>query len=163
MALSENRGHTEFSHEILYQELADVYQVFLNLFPEGVPLLSQYLDDMSRLLKTSESPVQENPIIAMHAAHNYISKLRAPIPPCYYNQEPAARLVESVLRKLNYGDLVKKQAGYDSPNYANITVILIEKERHFLTKGVEIGIEQTCAVIDALRMSLNHPTSHSDV
>ncbi len=163
MTFSENGHHTEFSEELLFQELADTYQVFLNLFKDGDQLLDYYLESISKLLRVGKEPSTENPVIALQAARDYTSRLRAPIPPCYFPQEPAAHLVESVLHKLSYKDLVKKQAGDSHLTYEKYTILLVEKEKHFLTEGAsQLGIEQTCAVIDSLRMSLACPTLHLD-
>jgi len=163
MTFSENGYNTEFTEEMLYQELADTYQVFLNLFEDGVPLLAEYLASMSRLLRTSDAPVTENAVIALQAARAYTTRLRAPIPTTYYHQEPLDQLIEHVLCELNYKDLVIRQTGDSYLTYEKYTILLVEKEKHFLTEGVkQLGIEQTCSVINSLRTSLAQPTSHLD-
>lgn len=163
MAFSENGHHIELSEEMLYQELADTYQFFTNLFENGSQLLADYLESVSRLLRVGKEPTTEYPVIALQAARNYTSRLRAPIPPCYFPQVPVAHLVESVLHKLNYKDLMRRQVGDDYLAYEKYTVSLVEREKHFLTEGAStLGVEQTCAVIDSLRMSLACPTLHSD-
>ena len=162
MTFSENGHCTEITEEQLYQELADTYQVFLLLFNNGTPLLAEYLASMSKLIRTATQPVTENPVIALQAARRYTTHLRAPIPPIYYPQEPLDQLVEAVLNELDYKDLVMKQAGADYLSYEKYTVLLVEKEKHLITEGVkQLGLEQTCGVIDSLREALPQPTLHS--